>query len=273
MLSLTVRQTAALVAAFVILSAGFITLDHQQKLDLVKRPLNALTQPVVRLFSLAEHRIVSIGAPSDSEVDAQLASVTAERDRLLAENSRLKQIEQEVTQLRQQLGFKTAHPDLKTTPVSVIGRDPESMQRFLVIDRGSNDGIQRGMAVVSPDFFVGQVTDVEPERARVVLSIDVSYQVGGVVQNDSNAEGVVYGRWQDGGRMQMRHLDPEAQVAEGDTVVTSDRTAMVPEGLVIGKVYHIERNVQADALTLEVVPMIDPTRLQSVMVILGDATK
>ena len=225
MLSLTVRQTAALVAAFVILSAGLITLDHQQKLDLVKRPLNALTQPVVRLFSLAEHRIVSIGAPSDSEAGGQLASVTAERDRLLAENSRLKQIEQEVTHLRQQLGFKTAHPDLKTTPVSVIGRDPESMQRFLVIDRGSNDGIQRGMAVVSPDFFVGQVTDVEPERARVVLSIDVSYQVGGVVQNDSHAEGVVYGRWQDGGRMQMR---PAVLACIGRS--SSSRTATAKSG-------------------------------------------
>ncbi len=273
MLPLTVRQTAALVAAFVILSAGLITLDHQQKLDLVKRPLNALTQPVVRLFSLAEHRIVSIGAPSDPEVASRLASLTAERDRLLAENARLKQVEQEVTQLRQQLGFKTAHPDLKTIPAAVLGRDPESMQRFLVIDRGSNDGIQRGMAVVSPDFFVGQVTDVEPDRARVVLSIDVSYQVGGILQNDSHAEGVVYGRWQDGGRLQMRHLDSGVQVADGDMVVTSSRTALVPEGLVIGKVYHIERNVQADALTLDLVPMIDPTRLQTVTVILGDTAK
>ncbi len=73
--------------------------------------------------------------------------------------------------------------------------------------------------------------------------------------------------------MQMEHLDPSTQVAEGDMVVTSGRTAMVPEGLVIGKVYHIDRNVQADSLTLQVVPMIDPTRLQSVMVILGDTAK
>lgn len=273
MLSMTVRQVAALIAAFVILSVGLITLDYQHRLDLVKQPLNGLTQPVVRLFSLIEHGITSVGGPSDSQLATQLASVTAERDKLLAENAQLKQIGQEVTQLRQQLGFKTAHPDLKTIPASVLGRDPESMQRFLVIDRGSNDGIQKGMAVVSPDFFVGQVTDVEPERARVVLSIDVSYQVGAVLQNASNAEGVIYGRWQDGGRMQMQHLDPATQVAEGDTVVTSDRTAMVPAGLVIGKVYHIDRNVQADELTLQVAPMIDPTRLQSVMVILGDAAK
>ena len=270
---MTVRQTAALVVAFVILSVGLITLDHQHKLELLKQPLNGLTQPVVRLFSPTERRIASIGAPSDSEVAQQIASLTTERDKLLTENARLKQLEQEVTQLRQQLGFNTAHPDLQTIPASVLGRDHESMQRFLVIDRGSNDGVQRGMAVVSPDFFVGQVTDVEPERARVILSIDVSYQVGGMVQNDSHAEGVVYGRWQDGGRMQMRHLDVAAQVSEGDMVVTSGRTAQVPEGLVIGKVYHIQRNVQADALTLELVPMIDPIRLQSVMVILGDTAK
>ncbi len=71
----------------------------------------------------------------------------------------------------------------------------------------------------------------------------------------------------------MRHLDAAAQVSEGGMVVTSGRTAQAPEGLVIGKVYHIHRNVQTDVLTLELVPMIDPTRLQSVMVILGDTAK
>jgi rod shape-determining protein MreC len=69
---------------------------------------------------------------------------------------------------------------LQAIPATVISRDPEGIQRFLVIDRGSNDGIEEGMAVVSPDFFVGQIMDVEPNRSRIILSIDVSYQIGGV---------------------------------------------------------------------------------------------
>jgi rod shape-determining protein MreC len=270
--SLTSRQTAVLIAIFVFVSVGFISLDRQDQLDTLKNPLTALSRPVIHLFSNAGGRAATIGSQSDSPIAAELAALTAERDRLLAENARLKALQQELNQLRQQLGFLEAHPGLKAIPATIVSRDPEGLQRFLVIDRGSNDGITEGMAVVSPDFFVGQVMDVEPSRSRIILSIDVSYQVGAVVQGESHAEGVVFGRWQEGGRLQMRHLDPATQVAEGDLVVTSGRTAMVPEGLVIGKVYHIERDIQAESLSLELAPLVDFAKLQSVMVIVADGS-
>lgn len=268
MFSLTFRQTAVLVLVFILTSSALIVLDQQHKLDPLKGSADQVVGPLAASFSRLERRLTQIGGADASGTAKQVAEITAERDQLLAENARLKQLEQEVAQLRDQLGFKNAHAELKVAPANVIGRDPEGTHQYIVIDRGSNDGIAVGMAVVSPNFFIGQVTQVEPTRARVTLAIDASFQVAAMLEN-SRADGILFGRWQSGGRMELRYLDPKTQVGEGDVVVTSGKTARVPEGLVIGKVYGIDRNVQADTLTVQVTPLIDFNGLQSVSVILG----
>src|SRR5690606_13457531 len=162
-------------------------------------------------------------------------------------------LEAEVIQLREQLGFQHAHADLEVVPANVVGRDTTGARQFVMIDRGSNHGIEVGMAVVSPNFFVGQVTDVAPDRARVPLAVDVSSQVAATVQR-TDADGILYGRWQAGEYFELRHLSPTSDIQEDDLVVTSGKTARVPAGLVIGKVTQIDRNVQADTLTADVAP-------------------
>lgn len=270
MFSLTMRQTAVLILAFVITSVALITLDQRNALDPLKATADRVVGPLAASLSRTERRISSFRDGEPEGLQAQVAALTAERDQLLAENARLKQLEQEVAQLREQLGFKDAQPQLQVVPANVIGRDPDGVKQYVIIDRGSDDGIEVGMAVVSPNFFVGQVTEVQPNRARVTLGVDASYQVAAMLQ-ESGVEGILYGRWQVGGRMELRHLGTDVEVSEGDMVVTSGKTARVPKGLIIGQVERIDRRIQADTLTLDVRPMADLSGLQSVTVILGGA--
>ena len=78
----------------------------------------------------------------------------------------------------------------------------------------------------------------------------------------NGANGVLFGQWQAGGRMQLKYLDPSVQVNVGDVVVTNGRTLHVPKGLVVGKVSAIHRNVQSDELNVDVAPLIDFNSLQ-----------
>ena len=86
------------------------------------------------------------------------------------------------------------------------------------------------------------------------------------------ASGILFGEWQSGGQMQLKYLDPAVAVNVGDVVVTSGRTERVPNGLVVGKVTGIHRNVQSAELNVDVAPLIDYNSLQTVMVILSDGT-
>ena len=271
MLSIGVRQTVTLALVLILASFAFVVLDQTHHLD----PLISTADQVVGPLAAGMGRIGELihlrPTPPPGSVAAQLQAVTAERNQLLAENAQLKQLQQEVVQLRQQLGFKQARPDLKVVPANVIGRDPTGSKQIVVLDRGSNDGIQVGMPVVSPDFLVGQVTQVEPTRSKVTLAIDDSFQTGAMLES-SGADGIVVGQWQSGGPMQLRYLDPNTTPKIGDVVVTSGKTTRVPQGLVIGKVTAIVRNSQSDTLSVDVAPLANFCNLQSLTVILGTTT-
>lgn len=269
MLSLNLRQTAILVLLFILVSTGLLLLDSQHRLDWLRSPVGQVFSPVVWVFNQAGDGIGSAGRGGESVTEAELEALRQERDELLAENARLSLLEDEVEQLRNQLEFQELHPDLEPIPANVIGEDPKGVERILIIDQGRDAGIRTGMAVVSPEFFVGQVTNVDDNRARVTLALDASAQIGGMLQN-SRAEGVVYGRWQAGGLIEMRHINDDTEVEEGEIVMTSGRTARVPAGLIIGRVSEIERDVQGDTLTVQITPMVDFRTLQAVTVILSE---
>jgi rod shape-determining protein MreC len=266
--TLSARQTIMLVVLFVVTSLAFIALDNRTALDPVKTGLREITDPVADAFGGV------IENEDQSDLEAELARVKAERDALLAENVNLKVANQEVEQLRELARVQEQHPDRVYVSARVINTDPTNLQKFIVIDKGSADGIEKGMAVVDPNYYVGQVTDVEEHSATVTLVIDASAKVGAQFV-DSGAIGVVYGNWQSGGRAEMRHVARGTTPAEEELVITAInadvQTNQVPGNLVIGKVVgEPEENNQGDNLTFQVLPVVEFDKLKVVSVIVAD---
>ncbi len=263
-LSSTTRRNLFVLAALVLAALVLLLVDSRGWLDAPKRLAGEVLAPAGReLTSLGEQA----GARDDGG-SPELREITAERDRLLAENARLKELSSEVESLRQQLKFQESRPDLTYLTADVISRDPQSREKFVVINRGSDDGVQVGMAVVSPSFLVGQVVEVEAKRSRVLLVIDSGFQTGGRLQT-ARAEGIVYGLWQEGGRVEMRHIPYDVNVDDNEVVVTSGKSAGVPEGLVVGKVMEIEKDQAQNETVVEILPLVNFDNLESVTVITG----
>lgn len=262
------RQIIGLVAALISLSLVLILLDSRDMLDPVKGAAGDAISPVSGYFNDLGERISDDG-PSDSELAQELAEVSAERDQLLAENAELTELVAEVQELREQLGFQESRPELETVTASVLARDPESLEKFLIIDRGSDDGLGVGMAVVSPNFLVGQIVEVDPNRARVRLVVDNTFQTGARLQN-SRAAGILYGEWQSGGLAELRHIPLDTEIVQDELVVTSGRTSGIPEGLVIGRILELDRDSLGNEIAISVLPLVDYDSLNTVTVILGD---
>ncbi|MFW6074718.1 MAG: rod shape-determining protein MreC [Chloroflexota bacterium] len=262
------RQIGMLVFTLIVASLLLITLDNRQVLDPVKDIFGQAVAPAGRALSGIDSPIA--GEPvGDAELQRQLQELEAERDGLVAENARLREQVAEVDQLREQLGFREAHPELEVTTARVIARDPQSLEKYIVIDRGSNDGIENGMAVVSPNFMVGQVVEVEPNRSRVLLVIDSSFRTGARLQTSRGA-GIVYGLWQSGGRAEMRHIPLDTEVVPDELVVTSGESEGIPEGLVIGRISDLEREELGNQIIVSVLPLVDFDSIETVTVITGE---
>lgn len=256
-----------LVLLFVAAGIMLIVLDTRGVLDPMKTGLRNLAEPVLEFADRSDN------TPANQE-QQQIYELEQERDALVAENAQLRTELADFEKLQEVLSVTQSKPGQRLVVANVIAGDPTGLQKMITIDKGALDGITVGMAVVDPVFYVGLVTSVEDHAARITLAIDATASVAGQLL-DSQAVGIVYGQWQMGGRMEMRHVDRSVTPADGEVLVTSGatdaRTAKVPAGLVIGRVIGPPSvDNQADSQTIQVLPAVDFDNLTIVAVIVAD---
>lgn len=269
MSAISARQTIMLVVVFVVTSIAFIALDNRQALDPVKTGVQDLVVPVTDLLT-------GVGDDSGNETALQqdYDELQAKYDKLQADYALLLVNAREVEQLRELLNLQQSQPNLTIVPARVLYPDPTNTQKFIIIDKGSNDGIKEGMAVTDPNFFIGLVTEVDPDQSRVMLAIDATQSIGAELMN-SRGVGIAYGMWQRAGRMEIRHVPRTVETQEGEYVTTAcateARTAGVPCGLVIGIVSGPPvLDNQGDTQTIPILPAANFDDLSVVAVIVSD---
>ena len=151
----------------------------------------------------------------------------------------LKALEAENRQLRELLAARErVNANARAAEILYAGRDPFS--RKVVVDKGLNDDVKGGQAVIDARGVVGQVTRVYPWLAEVTLVTDKGQAVP--VQNVRTGQrGVVFGMGQDG-VLDLRFMPLNADVQNGDQLVTSGIDGTYPPGLPVAEVSSIERN-------------------------------
>lgn len=142
-------------------------------------------------------------------------------------------------QLRQLLGMRQRVPrEFLAADILYAPRDP--FIRRVVIDKGSQDGILAGLAVVDRTGVVGQVTRVFPWASEVTLITDKEHAVPIQVLR-SGLRGVTFGVGYDG-TLELRFMPVNADIQSGDMLVTSGIDGTYPPGLPVAVVTNIERN-------------------------------
>lgn len=133
--------------------------------------------------------------------------------------------------------------DFKSMPVEVLysGRDPFS--RKLLVDKGASDGIRAGQAVIDDAGVVGQVTRVHPRVSEVTLLTDKDQAIPvQVVRNGLRA--VAFGSGSPNA-LELRFMAANAEIQNGDKLVTSGIDGTYPPGLPVATVIRIERDAVA----------------------------
>ena len=197
---MTPRQIILLVVLFIATSVAFIGLDNRHALDPVRNGVHGLLIPVTQILKS------DASTPTDpTTLQAKFDALQKKYDSLQANNAQLLLVAQEVNQLRALLNLQHQQPNLKYVPASVLYPVPSAEGgKFVIIDKGSADGIQAGMAVTDPNYFVGLVTKVEEHQSKVALAIDDSQSVGAQLLKSGDV-GIAWGMWNKGGRIELRH--------------------------------------------------------------------
>lgn len=145
----------------------------------------------------------------------------------------------ETGQLRRLIGAAERLP-LKVTPAEILynGRDPYS--RKVIIDKGGQNGLGAGSPVVDENGVVGQVTRVHALSAEVTLLTDKQQAIPvQVVRNGLRA--IAFGAGSSG-MLELRFMAANAEIQNGDKLVTSGIDGTYPPGLPVATVARIERD-------------------------------
>ncbi|UJF15046.1 rod shape-determining protein MreC [Jeotgalibaca sp. MA1X17-3] len=153
-------------------------------------------------------------------------------------------LEQENQNMKQELVLNNNLTEFKKISSTVIARNPDNWIDLIVIDKGSNDGIQVDMSVMSGNGLIGRVSEVSPTMAKVLLLStpnDIANRVSAEIQNPKESiHGIIDGYNHDKKLFIMSEIDPTKEIETGSQVVTSGLGGVSPSSLLIGTVEEVK---------------------------------
>jgi rod shape-determining protein MreC len=262
----------ARLAFFALLGISLLVIDSRTGL------LNAMRQGIgTVLYPLQRTLLVPRDAVSMS------TDYLTEIHRLRAENTELKRVEtanarqllqveqlaQENRQLRELTGARD-RAAVKSVVAEVLYDTRDPFSRKLVLDKGLQQGVGIGQPVVDPQGVVGQITRVFPLSAELTLITDRNMTIP--VQVQRNGLRAIASGGPDPGRMELRYMSVNADLKEGDIVVTSGLDSLYPAGLPVGRIVIVDRGRTGNFARVVVEPVAGVDRSRLLLVLLVDRT-
>lgn len=158
--------------------------------------------------------------------------------------------------------LRTASPVPGGVVAEVIGRSPLPLPQTLRLNRGRLHGLALEGIVLDDAGVVGRVAEVEDAGALVTLLSDPESRLGALVER-SRELGLLVGRGR--GLCELIYLQGDADVKEGDRVLTAGLDGAVPKGLALGTVVRVVRQPQAGQTSAWVAPAARLGRLEDVL--------
>ncbi len=191
-------------------------------------------------------------------------------DELTSQLNNIKLDQYELDSYRELLELDDQYAEYEKVAAHVIAKDSGNWFSTFTIDKGSKDGIAKGMNVIAGSGLVGIVTDVGPNFAMVRSIIDDSSNVSAMVlttKDNFNVSGSLQTMNEDKLLPFTELRDENDEVQMGDPVVTSYVSDQYQQGILIGYIYSIEENPNNLTKSGTITPVVDFQHLREVLVI------
>lgn len=219
------------------------TLSAMGLRNYVNEAVSTIFSPMQKLFSYAADGI------------SGFSDYFTEYDRLAKENEELREmvekmreeihsaeeLEQMNNWLFGYLELKKEHTDFTFEPATVTGTGSGNYKTVLTLDRGTDNGVDVGMTVVTPDGIIGHVVEAGSSWSKAITLIESGSAVGALVER-TDETGLIEGDFHlsSNGMCKMTYLSPDSDITEGDRIITTGTGSVYPGGLVIGYVASVE---------------------------------
>lgn len=172
----------------------------------------------------------------------------------------VQELKKENEQLRSTLDIQDSPRDFDIIHATVISRSPERWIDQVTINRGSQHGVEKNMAVITADGMIGKINTVSNLTANVQLltGLDQLNRISAMIsrENDDNVFGLIERFDKETNSLVFRIIDEsDKNIEEGELIVSSNVGGLFPTGLTIGTI----KEVVPDQYGLTKMALVKPT--------------
>jgi rod shape-determining protein MreC len=258
-----------IITTCVILIAGFVGFSGDN-------PVSSAIKTVFSPFQSVVSKVTNTIDDTRSFI-WEMKGYKEENERLITQLNEAKKQQRSVAEYREEnerlKGLLDLQEDIDsyaTVAAQVISYEPNNWYDTLVLNRGTNQGLQKGNAVITADGVVGRVVAVGSNWAQVSSIINAENAVGVRLSRTGDiavAEGNVDLVKQ--GFCKMSFIDQKSDLIIGDVLETSDSSGIYPPGLIVGTVRELSTDASGNLQSAVIEPSVSFSNLYEVLVVTG----
>jgi rod shape-determining protein MreC len=186
------------------------------------------------------------------QLQAENASLKARQRDLELRSMRYEDLARENAELR---GLRAALPPVadRWLPAEIVNVQLSSLRQRLLIDRGAVNGVFKGQAVLDDGGLIGQTTHVGPWSAEVILITDPEH--GTPVRIERTGLRTIAVGAGDATSLALPYLPANADIKQGDLLVTSGLGGVFPQGYPVARVTEVHRDAVQPLAQVRAAPL------------------
>ena len=196
----------------------------------------------------------------------ELAAKNAELENKLIEYNRMKD---ENTRLREMFNYSEANKNYNYIGCNIIGYSGGNISDGYIIDKGTKDGVEKDMIIITPVGLVGKVTKAESNSSIVQTILNQNIAVASMVESTRETTGILQGITDNKNKnlTKLSNIPIDSEIKEGDVILTSGLGGMYPQEIRIGEVVSVEVDSVGIMKTATVKPYVDFNKLEELFVV------
>ncbi|MDD5450037.1 MAG: rod shape-determining protein MreC [Candidatus Omnitrophica bacterium] len=214
--------------------------------------LKAATRSARGIYNLAAFK---------NRYEKKIAFLEEQAGQLKKTAVQMKEAAEENERLRRLLAFKNSLA-AGAIAAEVIGRDQSSWDTFIIIDKGRKEGIVQNMSVSKNDGLVGKVYETGEGVSKVMLIDNPNSKIGAVVQR-TREQGILTGMGH--GLCKLIYLSYDTGIKPGDVVIAAKSGGLASNGILIGEVVKVSKDVRSLYSTAVVRPSSNLFKIEEVI--------
>lgn len=263
-----------LAVTIVVLSVAFlgiIVLSIKDNSNIISSGVGGVISPLQKIVYTVNEKVKGsfdffINFSNVKKENEELTAKNAELENKLIEYERMKD---ENTRLREMFDYSQNNANYDYLGCNIIGYSGGNISNGYIIDKGTKDGVEKDMVVITPAGLVGKVTKASSSFAIVQTILNENIAVAAMVESTDETTGILQGITDSKNKnlTELSNIPIESAIKEGDKILTSGLGEMYPKEIRIGEVISVEVDNVGIMKRAVVKPYVDFNKLEELFVV------